>query len=207
MPIISDIIPQKNKKFYSIFIDGEFKFSLSESDLKYLNLNVNDTISNEKLNFFIDTYVKQRAFDYAYKLLSKKMVSETFLYDKLKDKNFPLSIIEEVINKLKEINYINDEKFIEEYAYEKVNYKKIGPFRLYAELKNKKFKEKLIKKTIDKIFSKVDEVKIAKESLNKKFKNIDKEIDIKTLKKIESFLRSRGFTSETIYQIIKEIQK
>ncbi len=208
MPVITDIVQhKKNKKFFSVFIDGEYKFSLSEPDLKFLNLKINDKISEDKLNFLIDTYVTQKAFDAAYKLLSRKAVSENFLIEKLKQKDIDESVISTVVSRLKDMGYINDERLIREYAFDKVQYKLIGPRKLYYELMNKKFKPELISKTVSEVFNEIDETDIARQAFEYRFKNLSEVKDIKIIKKIESYLLSRGFSHNVVFDLVKNIAK
>src|SRR5208283_3663733 len=101
MPIISDIVQQKKKKnYYSVFIDNEYSFSLSEADLNFLQLKINDNIPQEKLNSFINLYSIQKAKDYAYSLISRKSYSEKEFYTKLIQK-FPEKTVQIVIQDLK----------------------------------------------------------------------------------------------------------
>ncbi len=208
MPVITNIVQQKkNKKFYSIYVDGEFKFSLPENDLSFLGLREDQVIPKEKLDFFVQKYALQKARDYAYSLISKKAYSENSLREKLQNKNYPNEIIEKIIDELKEFNYINDKELIYEYAKSKIQLKPMGKYRLKSELYNKKFDEILIKECIEKIYQKYDEKSLAERAVKEHFKNMPEKIDENFLHKINNFLLSRGFSYETIQDVILSVKK
>lgn len=206
MPIISDIVPQKkNKNYYSVFVDNKYLFSLSVSDLNFLHLKVNDTITEERLDNLIHIYSLQKAKDYAYRLISRKAYSEEALKEKLNNK-FPENITIKVINDLKELNYINDKVFINDYVRNKIELKPMGPWKLKQDLTNKKFSEALVKEAIQKIFQEYDEFELALKVFNKKFKNINKTNDLKELNKIKNYLLSNGFNSNVVIRVINGVR-
>ncbi len=207
MPVITDIVQhKKNKKYYSIYIDGKFKFSLSEDDLIFLNLKKEQVLPQEKVDYLTQEYGLQKARNYVYSLISKKIYSENLLREKLRNKNYPDEIIEKIIDELKEYDYINDEKFIYEYAQNKIESKPMGRYRLKNELFNKKFDETLIKECIENIYQEYNEKELAEKAIKMHFKNMPTEIDEKFAVKLKNFLLSRGFSYEIINEVISEIK-
>jgi len=204
MPLITDIVPQKNnKKFFSIFVDVKYMFSLSSEDLSFLNLKINENISQRKLNELIEEYVLQKAKNYAYRLISHKMYSEMGLKEKLLNR-YPEFVADKVLKSLKKLGYINDKRFIYEYAKNRVETKLIGPLKLLYDLLNNKFDRELVKTTVGKVYNEIDEYKIIKKLFEKKFKDLKLKRDVKMLNKIKNYFLSRGFTFETISRIIND---
>lgn len=146
----------------------------------------------------------RQAYNTALKWLNNRALTSKEIERKLKDKKFDEDTITEVIKKLKEYNFINDELYAANYVKYAQNLKKKGKFYII-----KKLIEKGVDRTIiDNIFSEYkseDEFKTAKEAVEKKFKN--KARDEKTALRINSFLRSRGFSDDVIYSIIKEYKE
>lgn len=207
MPVITDIVQhKKNKKYYSIYLDGKFRFSLSENDLIFLDLKKGQLLPQEKVDYLIQEYGLQKARNYVYSLISKKNYSENLMREKLKNKNYSDEIIEKIIDELKEYDYINDEKFIYEYAQNKIESKPMGRYRLKAELFNKKFDEPLIKECIEKIYQEYNERELAEKAIKLHFKKLPLEIDEKFVVKLKNFLLSRGFSFEIINEVISEIK-
>jgi len=206
MPVITDIIRQKkNKNYYSIFIDNKYLFSLSLSDLNFLQLKINDSISEEKANKMAETFSLQKAKDYAYRLLSRKSYSEKAMKEKLESR-FSIKISEKVIKNLKKQKYINDKTLLLEYAKNKIQLKPMGPFKLQQDLISKKFNIDQVKKTVEKIFQEFNEYELAKQVFEKRFKNIKKTKDIKVLNKVKNYLMSHGFNISIAIKIIEEIK-
>jgi len=208
MPLITSIVQnKKNKKFYSVFIDGKFRFSLSENDLTFLDLKENQNISRDKLNQFVEEYSIQKARRYAYLLVSKKLYSKNKFIEKLQNKKFPEETINKIIEELKEYKYINDRELIYEYAKNKVELKPMGRYRLQRELFNQRFKEDDIKECLERIYTEFDEGELAQKAVAARFKKSLDNVDEGLLKKINNFLLSRGFNYDIINDIIKSIRE
>ncbi len=206
MPVITDIVNQKKRKnYYSIFVNNKYLFSLFSSDLNFLQLKIDDTISEERLNDLITIYSLQKAMDYSFRLLSRKSYSEKAIKEKLESR-YPDNITKKVIDKLKESNYINDDKLIYDYAKNKIELRPMGRWKLQQDLFNKKFNLDLVKKTIDRVYKEYDEEELCLKVFEKKFKNLKKCKDIKELNKIKNYLLSNGFEINTIFKIINNLK-
>lgn len=206
MPVITDIVQQqKNKNYYSIFIDQQYSFSLSIADLNYLQLKINSKITREKLDYYLNTYALQQAKDHAYRLLSRKSYSQQEMLEKLITK-YNEKICHKVIRDLKALNYLNDKELIYAYAQNKIELKPRGRLKLQQELRQKKFPEDLIIQTLEKIYQQYDEYELALQLFHKRFKSVKDHSDIKTLNKIKNFLLSNGFTFNIINRIISNKQ-
>lgn len=207
MPVITDILSQKkNKKYYSIYVDNIYSFSLSQDDLDFLQLKKNTTLSQDKLQTLIHTYALQKAKNYAYKLVAGKSYSEKEIRDKLIEK-FPEKISMELVEDLKNYGYINDEKLIYVYAKNKIELKPMGKMKLKNILYNKKFDESLIQQTLDKVYHHFNEQEMAQQLVEKHFKKIKDKDSIKIKNKIKNYLLSNGFNYDTINTIIQGSQK
>ncbi len=205
MPVVTDIVRQKkNKKYYSIFIENNYLFSLSSDDLNFLQIKINDNISKEKLDNYVKLFSLQKARDYAFRLVSRKSYSERAMKEKL-DGKFPEKITNEVIKDLKRLNYIDDRKLILEYAKNKLRLKPMGPFKLKQNLYNKKFEMGLIDSAVGEAFQEYDEYDLALKVFDKRYKGKKIKIDFKLKKKIKDYLFSNGFSSDVVMKVIREI--
>ncbi|MDD5065426.1 MAG: regulatory protein RecX [bacterium] len=201
MPVISKIVPQKrNKAYFSVYVDEQFAFSLSQKDLQYLQLRADTSLSDEELQKLIHTYSLQKAKDYAYRLVAGKTYSENELYAKLVSR-FPEKTAHQVLDNLKQYGYIDDAKIIHEYARTKLNLKPMGKLKLKHILRNKKFKKELISPALEKIYAEYDEPEMARKLLRKHFKEKKKDLN-----KIKNYLLGNGFTYDLIHEIISEIR-
>lgn len=101
-------------------------------------------------------------------------------------------LIRKIIQRLKEENFINDEKFIEWWVEQRSYFKPKGIFVLRRELLNKG----IVKELIDDFFEKngTDEFKLAKNAILKKEKFFKKIDEKERYKKTIDFLIRRGFS-------------
>ena len=115
------------------------------------------------------------------------------------DTNILDSIIEDVIEKLKQYDYINDEKYAEEFISSRIKNKPKGKQVLLYELISKGIDKDIASQAIDR--TSLDEYSLMKESFYKKYKTNTLNYD--DSKKI-SFLQRNGFSWDLIEQFIKE---
>lgn len=144
----------------------------------------------------------------AYRYLSYRMRTQkeikSYLEEKAIKRNIQSSIIPEVIKQLQEEHLINDALFIEEFILSRSKSKPKGKFALTIELKQKGISEQLL----DEYFQNngLNEEKLAKDALIKKWKQYTPLPQDKRFKKSAGFLRSRGFTFEVIKKTIEEFE-
>lgn len=128
-----------------------------------------------------------------------------YLYKKIINTHFSRLQVEEVIEKLKEQGLIDDKKFVELYIKDRLLLKPKGEKMLKKELKAKGIKDDLI----DDYFqnNSIDEEKIAKELLKKRWSRFQN-LDINKIKeKAFRFLLSRGFSYEVVKKTIEDLLK
>ncbi|PMP88814.1 MAG: hypothetical protein C0173_06525 [Desulfurella sp.] len=125
--------------------------------------------------------------DYAFKLISKKRYTSKELQEKLEQKGIDP---EPIINRLKELNYLNDLEYAIDYKNKKQN-EGYGKYKILFHLKNKGISEDILN-NLEFSNSKLEEIflsKIQKIKDNKK-------------QKIYAFLINRGFDSNDIKNLI-----
>jgi regulatory protein len=86
--------------------------------------------------------------DAAFNMLSRRDYAVKEMAGKLKDKKYSGKEIAEVIDRLKELNYLNDEKFALNKARSRAEFSRWGQKRIEMELKTKGVAEDLIRKAI-----------------------------------------------------------
>lgn len=116
MPIITEIkIQEKNKKRCNLFIDGEFFSSISlETTLKN-NLKKGQEVDQKELSILIEESNKVEALSKAVDYVSKALKTKRQVKDYLIKKGYTEEIAWYCVDKLKEYDYINDEKYSERF--------------------------------------------------------------------------------------------
>ena len=116
MPIITEIkIQEKNKTRCNLFIDGEFFSSISlETTLKN-NLKKGQEVDQKELSILIEESNKVEALSKAVDYVSKALKTKRQVKDYLIKKGYTEEIAWYCVDKLKECDYINDEKYSERF--------------------------------------------------------------------------------------------
>ncbi|MFV0504415.1 MAG: regulatory protein RecX [Lachnospirales bacterium] len=193
--VITDIVQQKNnEKRYSIFIDNNFAFGITDVDVLFYKLKINETITQEKYNTIIETAVMERAKNIAFKFLGYKARTEKEVREKLKKYEFKEDIIGETISILKSYNYIDDRKYAEDFTKEKIKLNKYGSYRI----KHMLYEKGVPRDIIDEIeFEEDSQLETAMSLLEKKYRNSENP-DYKEKQKICGFLQRKGYSYDII---------
>lgn len=195
---ITKIEVQKNHKDrVNIFVDDEFYASMYlDTAVKY-GIKQDKEIDEESFKKYVVESEQNIAFSKAFKYMNTALKTKYQMREYLKKKGYDEVIIDNVIKKLEEYNYINDTTFAESYvnAYKHKYGKNM--------LKNK-LREKGVSKTII-------------ETMLEDFETEDSVIDKLLVKKIASkpltndlltkcvrFLSGRGFSFDEINSAIKK---
>lgn len=123
--------------------------------------------------------------------------------DKLYDLGLSSEEVEELITKLIVENYINEERFAKSFAGGKFRIKKWGRNKILQELKRRNLSPYCIKKGMEEI-DENDYLQILENQAIEKSKVV-KEPDLyKRKHKIATFLISKGFEPDLVWDIVKE---
>ena len=106
------------------------------------------------------------------------------------------------MEKLRSLNYLNDETFARSWARSRAETRGYGPKRIEQELRTKGIAPALIREVVGETFGQVDEWKKAKSLLEKRFKSKQFD-DPKMLRRAAGFLQRRGYSSKVIFDLLK----
>ena len=137
----------------------------------------------------LDEGVLKRARNRALRYLSYRDRSESEMRTYLMDKDFPPPIVDQTIAYLKNLRYIDDPRFARQWGRMRIEGKQFGKFRLQQELRQKGLNAELIENTLQELYGDVDEVDLARTSVEKKmngWKHLDK---IKQKRRLAQFLQ------------------
>lgn len=106
------------------------------------------------------------------------------------------------MEKLRSLNYLNDETFARDWARSKAENRGYGPERIAQELKTKGIPETLARQVVGEVFVPGQEVARAKMLLDRRFK--DQQFnDPKTLRRAISLLQRLGYGDPVIAKLLK----
>ena len=139
---------------------------------------------------------------YALYLLRNRSYSKHIMSTKLRDKKYDVDQVNQTIKKLERIGFIDDKKFAENYAQDKVRIYRRGRHRIYLELLQKGVPKDIIINATNNIGSE-QELEAAKSIVKSKQKQWRNLTDQKRYERSFALLQRRGFPMAAIKEVIK----
>lgn len=201
MSKITKIEPQvKNKDRVNIYLDGEFKLGCS-LELAMLNHLKNDVeISDEQLEQLVFENEKTQALNKAVTLLGKNLKTRRQMRTYLNDKGYSKTIVDYVLEKLSEYNYINDINYAKIYIRSVKN--KYGKVKIIANLRQKGVSDKDIDEVMQEFESDTDSIMALAQKYMK-----NKEVNQDNIAKLYRHLLSKGFGYDEVNSVVREIRE
>lgn len=146
----------------------------------------------------------QKFYDRALRFLSYRPRSEKEITNFLKRKKVEPSIINKILQKLKEQDLVNDEEFAKWWIEQRQGSRPRGIRVIKMELKQKGISDELITSYQLLITNQLELAKKALEKKVKSYRNLPRE---KAYRKLSQFLLRRGFDWDTVKEVIDEVLK
>lgn len=193
----------KNKDKIAVYIDYSYSFTISEEDYISLHLYEESDLNDEQINDIKSNVNYRAAKSEAVKFVSYKFRSKKEVLDKLIEEGYEELVVENVIEELASMGYINDKIYAQKYIFDRSKLKPKSCKLLKLELGLKGINSDIA----DEILTdyEVDDSLVAEGLARKKFGKYDV-TDEKVKRKIQSFLQHRGFDYEIINKTLKELK-
>ena len=196
--VITDLTKQKKSdERFNVFLDGRFFCGLTAETIVKNGLKVGSEVTEEQIEKFQLISEKQTALNKAVNYLGSRLRTAKQMEQYLKNRGYTQAVIEYVLDRLIEYDFLNDENFSESFV--RVKSRMLGKRRIEMELKQKGVSESIAKQKTSEI---AGQYEVASALAQKYLKN--KPLDQKTAQKLYAFLAYRGFTNGDINRIIKE---
>lgn len=203
---IVDITPQvRNPKRKTLVFDDGSVFGISEDVFILYNFKVGDKIDDDFYNRIFVDELKSKVYNSALRLLGYRMRSINELKGRLLEKEYPEKLVNETIDKLLEMGYLNDAEFAKAFANDKVNNKKIGPIALRKEFINYQVDTDIVENAIAHVYKKFPIESLIENLIKKKKIKAGVKLDQKTKKRTIDFLNRKGFTWNDISKVFNEL--
>ncbi len=197
---ITDLQPQKrNKDRLSVYIDGEYAFSIQmklSAGLKIGQQITLDEVSKIKAEDAISR-AKQLSFRY----LSYRPRSTAEVSSYLKRKGFDSNVVDDVIDQLRDREYLDDIAFAQYWIEQRQTHRPRGAFALRYELLQKGIPAEIIEALVAEVNEK-DAALRAVERRTGRWRNLPKD---QYWRKISGFLQRRGFSYVTISEVAETV--
>ncbi len=163
---ITNIEKQKNDNMrFNVYIDDKYAFSVSYEEKELFKLENGVEIDKEQYNYYVNYWTFKNAYNDAIRILSYNMKTKKELCEKLRLKGYSDSVIGDVINKLMDLHYLDDEYYAELYVKEKKE-RLFSKYRIYNELVRKGIEPSLIEFKLCELYD--DEVEVIQKLIRKK---------------------------------------
>ena len=147
-----------------------------------------------------DPVALKKANNQELKYLSYRERSKREITQYLEKNNHSHLVIQQTLEYLENLDYIDDKRFALQWGQFKINQKKLGRNRLYLELLNKGIDQKILENILSTLYENNPEIQLAKECASKKWESLkDVEAD-KKKRRLFQHLKRRGFPTDIIYQ-------
>lgn len=186
-----------------IYIDGEYLLTVDEIFWFSCGLVSGDEINEEELTAFEEAAGSRRAFNSALNSLDYRDHSEKEIRAKLLRKH-DADYVDEAVEKLIELDLVNDERYAENYARELFERKKFGKMRIKSELRAKGISADIANAAVEELFEeeKPDNVQRIVDIIGKRYYNrMNDEVG---RKKVFSALQRMGYSFSDIREAMSE---
>jgi regulatory protein len=112
---------------------------------------------------------------YALKTLGGRAHSSGELREKLKRRAERESDVNDVLRRLKEHGYLNDQRFAEGFAGARLSNEKFGKTRVIRDLRQRRVAPALAEKTVQKVYQDVDESALIEDWIRRKYRTAPRE--------------------------------
>lgn len=186
-----------------IYIDGEYLLTVDEIFWFSCGLVSGDEINEEELTAFEEAAGSRRAFNSALNSLDYRDHSEKEIRAKLLRKH-DADYVDEAVEKLIELDLVNDERYAENYARELFERKKFGKMRIKSELRAKGISADIANAAVEELFEEEepDNVQRIVDIIGKRYYNrMNDEVG---RKKVFSALQRMGYSFSDIREAMSK---
>ena len=179
-------------------LDDKSVFRVPEDAFVLNPLHVGQTVTLDEIENYDVKMRLQEAKDAAFKLLSFRMRSIAEMRKRLKEKSFSQIEIDDVIDKLTKLNYLNDVEFGKAFVKEKIKNKKIGPKAIKSELFPHQLSPDFVDELIESVYKKYKINDLITFHLKRKKIKKNTQMNKSDLSRLNNYLLRKGFEWDNI---------
>lgn len=189
------------KNTYNVYLSNGEVLELNGKVITDNELLIKKDIDNELYDKLKRDNTICMLMDTSVKYIDRRLRSINELSDYLKNKEEDTIIIEEVIDKLIDYKYLDDDRFTKAFIKDKLNFTNWGDYKIKNELKRLGVNEEIIYNNISNIddniyYERINKIIDKDISINKKYSGI------KLKNKIYNHLLTLGYSKEKVISII-----
>ncbi len=145
-------------------------------------------------------------WEYALRVLGGRAHSSGELREKLRRRAAKAGDVDEIIGRLKDSAYLDDRRFAENFAANRLAGEKLGSGRVTRDLRQRRVAPALAEQTVKRVFDGVDENELIELWIRKKYRTAEREGLFKDQKDLAAAYRRllhAGFRSGDVLKVLK----
>jgi regulatory protein len=192
---------QKRADRYSVFVDDNYSFSLSESALLESKIHSGQELTKEQVGEFKKLSADDKLYNQTLRYVAMRPRTGWEIETYLERKGGSPALIEQIVNKLTNIGLIDDEKFALAFVADRRLLRPTSRRKLVVELRKKHISSELIEQVVGN--EKEDERTSLAEVIAKKRKQTKYQDDLRLMR----YLASQGFNYDDIKHELNKDQE
>src|SRR5258706_8046262 len=206
MPVITQIVePKARPNRRRIYLDGKFAFTVKLNVVAKFRLREGLTLSPDQIAAIEQGEIRQECLDRAMKYLTGRLHSRQELKNKLLRQEYSATLIDEVLDELLRLGYVDDQRFAKTKALSAAQHKHHGPRRAMMELMRAGVKRETAQVAVGEVYESNDNVAAARKLAQKqaaRLKKLDPQV---ARRRLAGMLQRRRFDYDAIRPVIDEI--
>ncbi len=142
----------------------------------------------------------------AFRLLAAKARGVAELRERLLEKA-EAEAVEQVLARLVELGYLNDEEFARSFANSRLSYKPLGRVRLRQDLQRKKLAAPVVEQALDDAYTEHSEEALIDRAIEKRLRLKGAPATREEAKKLFDYLLRRGFSYDLVLKKVRGLNK
>lgn len=150
----------------------------------------------------------EKTMSRAFRLLSFKPRTVAEMRERLLEKDWAEeAIVDQVIARLKELGYLNDEQYAASFATSRLTARPLGRTRLRRDLQNKKVPAQIAEQTLNEVYADGAEEGLIDRAIAKRLRLKGAPQSPEEVKKLFDYLMRRGFSYQLVLRKVRELGK
>lgn len=206
MPTITKILEQRRRaNRRNIYLDGAFAFGVNINVVARFRLREGLTLSSEQIEAIAKGEVRQECFDHAMRLLQQRLHSRAELSRKLSRHEYGPGVIDDVLNDLTRLGYVDDARFAKTKASSAAQHKHHGRRRAFVELMKSGVSDTTARLATQDVYESHDSMAAARELAQKKAPSLRRFDPMTARRRLVGMLQRRGYTYDEIRPVVDEV--
>ena len=204
MSTVTKIQAQKRKGRYNIYLDGDYAFPVGESTLIEFRLMKGSELTDAQVTLIKNKENNNKAYGDAVNYLSYELRTEKEIKDYLYKKEFTTPTIMDVMDRLKQLNYLDDAAYAQSFINTQLRTSANGPRIIEQKMFKKGVPDDIIKQKMTEIDPDIL-LENATDFAEKQVRKTSRISFKQQLIKLRQSLYSKGYSSDITNQAIESL--